>query len=414
MKNTERRLPVWRSAAAVALATTAFVLLPAAGYAGFGNLIKQAAKQAAVDKAKEEAGKAIVKAVLGDPAKEELSYEEAQAEAMSLSFAPDEISSGSLDEKDFGATKPLSKLRKQSDGKVAVVGFRVAFMTSNAASASDNKALSNLGNSSGSGLRTIYQDETVKMQLLLQGIEFSQMQAITDAAYVDFMERLQSSGLEVIPADDILARPEFQEIEGAEGTAAEPYKKGAMFARPQDVFVFSPSGMPLWFGHWDTGSWGDKGPMERATWKSLNALSAETGAMLLCPQITLNFAHVDSSGQGTMFKDASVKAENTLHLVSGHTYLYAGWAKARIAGPFTMAALKKPHDIPGKFAVNALIDERNNASWVNGISRMTGQPGRITRAETYAVVANPTAYQSLAEAAARTANAAFVAMVNGD
>lgn len=374
-------------------------------HASFGNLIKEAAKNAAKEKVKEEVTEAVVGALTKNSPEYQgpKTYDEAVAAASVLDVPP--AKGPVLDSsKDLSKIGAYNKMKKDTN-RVAIAGFRVAFITSNAASSSDNKALSNLGNSSSSGFKTIYQDETVKMQLLLQGIEPAQMQAITDAAFQDFVASLQAqSGIEVLPLDSVPNAASFADIEYED---VQPMVKNASVFNPRDVYVFAPTGMPLYFTHMDASTYGNKGPLDQKNWKTINAISTELDAIMVIPQITINFANMDSAGHHNMFKDARVSSRDVISAEANFTNMSVFKATTPKLGHLAMTTLKKSASIEGEYSVRYLVDESDNATLVNSLTRMTGQPGRITRAETWAVVANPSAYQAQAIAAANSVTQAF-------
>ena len=165
---------------------------------GWGEaLLKHVAKEVVKDQA--------TKVVLDTISKSDPNYqgpktaEEAAAESAALSVQELELEAIDPD-KGISGTKNIKRLKKQTR-RVAVAGFRVAFILSNVASASENNSLLNLGNTAGSaiGLTTIHQDRTVKKEKLLYNVSEADMQAIADAAYDDFVAQLKASGVEVVP-----------------------------------------------------------------------------------------------------------------------------------------------------------------------------------------------------------------------
>lgn len=146
--------------------------------------------------------------------------------------------------KDFSNTKLIKNVKKRTN-RVVVGGFRVAFILSNVASASEDNGLLNIGNSAGSGMKTIHQDRTVKMEKILYGINEADIQAITDQAYNDFVQKLQASGLEVLPASTFLNSPQFAEID----QTPAPYKKIPVGSAPTTFTFTAP---PLYHSGSDT------------------------------------------------------------------------------------------------------------------------------------------------------------------
>ena len=134
--------------------------------------------------------------------------------------------------------------------------------------------------------------------------------------------------------------------------------------------------------------------------------------ILLVPQYVVNFASMASSGRGSLFKKAKVEANTVLHLGQGQTMLHAFHSKKPSAGgDFGTMYLKDPYYMPGEFAVDYLVDESDNASFVNSVTRLTGTAGNIHSNETWAVYANPTVFRAYSEKAIAQASAAYVDLI---
>lgn len=389
-----------------------FALIASTAFAGWGDLVKVVAQDVVKEKVKEEATGAVVSAFTKDSPEYEgpKTAEEAEAAANGLLVDTEVLALEPLDvSKDLNGAKQFRRLG-DADSRVAVVGFRVVFVLSNTASASENNALLNLGNSSASasGFKTVHQDRTVKMEKLLQGIDEATMQAIADAAYTDFMAKLAASGREVVPVETILAAEDFEAIEK---TGVNPYKKDSGWFRPNDIYVYSPQALPLWFGHFDANGFGNVGPLSIGNWKRLNSISVDQNAVLVIPQIVINFAAMQSSGRNKLFRKAEVSSEEVVHAVPATTLMHGFHAKKKVAGDLYSVSLKERLDVPGKFAVNYLVDETDNAAWVNSLTRLTGAAGNIHSTETWAVVANPDVFKAYALAAAGGASQAFVELL---
>lgn len=387
------------------------LLFPALCFAGWGDaLLKQVVKDVATETVKQEATKAVVNQFnKADP-----NYTgpktaaEAESESAALSNAVQNISLEPLNaKKDFSNTKLLKNVKK-STNRVVVGGFRVTYILSNVASASEDNGLLNLGNSAGSGMKTIHQDRTVKMEKILYGVDESDMQAIADQAHAEFMKKLQASGLEVLPSSTFLNSPQFAEIE----QTTAPYKKDSGWFRPNDIHTYSPRALPLWYGHFDANSYGDKGPLSLGNWKKINKFSGDNNVIVLIPQITINFADMQSSGRRKLFKKASVKAEDIVHLTKGKTCMYAFYSKQGApSGDLGATILKDSYNVPGKFAVNYLVDDSDNATWVNSMTRLTGAAGNIHSSETWAVVANPSVFKQFALAGTNAVGDCFIELL---
>lgn len=113
-----------------------------------------------------------------------------------------------------------------------------------------------------------------------------------------------------------------------------------------------------------------------------------------------------------MFKKAKAEASTVLHLGEGQTMLHAFHSKKPSAGgDFGTMYLKKPYYMPGDFAVDYLVDESDNASFVNSVTRLTGATGNIHSSETWAVYANPSVFMAYSGKAIAQASAAYVDLI---
>lgn len=192
--------------------------------------------------------------------------------------------------------------------RVAVVGFRLAFVTHNSVSA--NVRASYLPGRDTSGARS-------SLHLGLQGVDPVAMQAITDKAYARLLEQLQKAGREVILPGEM--KEYFEGVDATASPVGKPYSKEQ---NGQTVAFFSPTGMPLWFSHLDAG-WGDRGAFDLKNYRRLGEYSAKWNAIVISPLIVVNFARMSSSGNrsGLTARTAETGAELSVS-VAGLTSYY--------------------------------------------------------------------------------------------
>lgn len=191
--------------------------------------------------------------------------------------------------KDAASMLPASK-------RVGVAGFRVVFITDNSIKA--QVRASYFGGTDRSGANA-------RMDVALAGVDNATMQAITDKAYANFLAQLAAAGREVVPQAEL---QEFlSQVEAAPGS---PYTKEVTLGYgKQKGAVFSPTGMPVWFTHFEA-PWGDKGPFSQHNTRSFAATSEKVGAILVAPLIVVDFAQMSSSGNrsGFIAREAEVGA----------------------------------------------------------------------------------------------------------
>jgi hypothetical protein len=171
--------------------------------------------------------------------------------------------------------------------KIAVAGFRMAFVVDNQVTAQVRAAYMPGGLDS-SGARSSY-------QIGLQGVNASAMQAITDRAFADLLQKLAQSGREVVPPAQMK-----ECIAGFKPTATSPAQPYAKSANGQTLHFFTPTGMPLVFTHLE-GQWGDAGMFDLGNYRKLQECSSVWGAAVIAPFVVVNFAQMSSSGNRSAF-----------------------------------------------------------------------------------------------------------------
>ena len=187
--------------------------------------------------------------------------------------------------------------------RVAIAGFRVAFITGDTASAQ-------VRGSYMPGRDTAGASSTLVVNL--SGVGPSTLQALTDKAYADFIAQLRLAGRELVPADEL---KEF--LSGVDVSSSGPGKPYTREVGNQVAQMFAPSGMPLWFHNGDV-PWGDKGPFDQKNLRSLAEYSHKLNAIAITPLIVVHFARMSSSGNqsGFVARSAETGASMEIH-VSG-------------------------------------------------------------------------------------------------
>jgi len=183
--------------------------------------------------------------------------------------------------------------------RVAVAGFRVAFITENTATAQVRASYMPGRDTSGA---------SSSLKVVLNGVDQATLQQITDKAYADFIAQLRFAGREVVPQEEL---KEF--LSGIEVTGG-PYSSSA---NGQVAKVFAPTGMPLWFSNWDH-QWGDKSPFQQANIRRVSEYSARHKAIFIAPLIVVNFVRMSSSGNqsGFVARTAETGAAMSMHVAA--------------------------------------------------------------------------------------------------
>lgn len=165
--------------------------------------------------------------------------------------------------------------------RVAVAGFRVAFVTKDSATA-QVRASSFLGRDTSGARMTV--------NAALEGVDATTLQAVTDKAYADFIGQLKLAGREVVPQEEL---KEF--LSGVQATPSSVDNPFTKEVNAQTVKLFAPTGMPLWFIHMESG-WSDRGGFDLGNWRRLGEYSKKYNAIVVTPLIVVNFVSMRSSG----------------------------------------------------------------------------------------------------------------------
>lgn len=165
--------------------------------------------------------------------------------------------------------------------RVAVAGFRVAFVTKDSATA-QVRASSFLGRDTSGARMTV--------NAALEGVDAATLQAVTDKAYADFIGQLKLAGREVVPQEEL---KEF--LSGVQATPSSVDNPFTKEVHSQTVKLFAPTGMPLWFIHMESG-WSDRGGFDLGNWRRLGEYSKKYNAIVVTPLIVVNFVSMRSSG----------------------------------------------------------------------------------------------------------------------
>lgn len=165
--------------------------------------------------------------------------------------------------------------------RVAVAGFRVAFVNKDSATA-QVRASSLFGRDTSGA--------SVTVDASLVGVDAATLQSITDKAYEEFRAQLNLAGRDLVPQEELT---EFLSgVQVTPGTVDKPFAKDV---NAQSVQLFSPTGMPLWFTHLEK-AWSDRGFFDLDNWKRLGEYSKKLNAIVVTPLIVVNFVSMHSSG----------------------------------------------------------------------------------------------------------------------
>jgi hypothetical protein len=298
--------------------------------------------------------------------------------------------------------------------RVAVAGFRVAFVTRNATSANSRAAFSNMGHSAPGGIRTVTQSAVASVDVELQNIDGARMQAIAERAYADFMGALQATGRPLVPLAEMQASAGWKQLEFT--PADKPYVTSPTGTQKHYRFA-APQALPLWFGHFDAPL-GDRAPFSLGNWRALNQLSVDTGAVVIVPQLVVDFAELSTSGNSLWKRSAEVGARQGMSIEAGNSRLLVFHAKIALAGDLGSAPLKEGLPLPGDFGEFVdITDEatKTGTQVANALSTaltmFTGTQGTVRSRQKQALQAKAEAYEALAVGGAQRVGALYARAV---
>lgn len=282
--------------------------------------------------------------------------------------------------KDLIELKPFKSLKGAQ--KIAVPGFRVAFVTRNKVTARSEDWLGGMGGGRSSGSKA-------SMEVMLGNVDYALMQSIANEAYATFLTKMKAAGVEVVSTDALKASETFKSLELAPSSAEAPYTK-KMPGGQMHVVVVSPTDLPLWFTNWDAGLT-DQGRFKQGNTKAILKLSQELDAAIVYPTFLLDFSALSSSGNSKFKRKASVAATANVYVSPFGTLYWTGNNKGLAFARITDGL--GADGAPGKFVTN---EEASNAGVVGSLLKMGIEIGPAKSKKDLVLHADPAAYKELA------------------
>lgn len=354
----------------IAVAVSTLLVSGQAGAFSFGDLAKQVIEKVAVEKAADSVSEAVNG---GDDA----AQKQAATPPQDLASAAPVVSA------------PLSVALEAKRGsfaifakrpKVALAGYNVGAFQTAKISASTSRE----------------QGASVSMSLTLQGVDATMLQRIADAAHADLVAQLQGAGIDVIDAPTF-----FQSVETAEvDRSSTPVDDEKMDGRaPKKILMAGPSnvGAVTSFGLISTGFNGNVG----------DQASAALDAIVVYPNVALDFAWTSGGGQSMLQRRVSVDAgaRFALDSISNFQVIYS--RDGRFVDDSATLGLSEDLGVDDAFAAVEKANSSNNSGSV-GFANALGFGMSSRKGTEYAVTVDPQRYETLAMNAARGFNAALV------
>lgn len=269
-------------------------------------------------------------------------------------------------------SKPLSVMRRSA--KVFIGSYRFGVVVRGGAFAS-----------------TVGGTATAQTTVQLAGVSVEMLQAIAAEAETDLREKLTAAGRQVGDFAELSANVDF----AAAKATPQPFGKSPA-ADARLVVQVTPPGQPLLLTHSDSPLT-DKSPFDLGVAKALSRASADLKAVILTPQVIIDFAQVGGSGVTGFGGSAEVSVKPGLFLVPMFTNIMAWGAKQKIAPEGGRGNLNKRILLgsAGEFVKTA---DYNNASaiadWNAQVALGTAPSGRMDgySMTTYQYVVDPGAF----------------------
>jgi hypothetical protein len=177
---------------------------------------------------------------------------------------------------------------------VIIGAFRVGFITYN-----------KVGHKTGGGMFGGSRG-SAKAKSTLIGVDESTMQAITDAAYADFVSTLKANGYNVLDRDRLISTAEYKKM----STAPSPYKTDIGSA---DVTYLAPKGMPIKSNGMSFGAFS-------APNTSMPYAAQKAGAAVIDVDYVVNFVQ----GEGAGYSVATVEVGQGISVDAGNGLTFYG------------------------------------------------------------------------------------------
>jgi hypothetical protein len=260
----------------------------------------------------------------------------------------------------------------------------------------------------GGGMFSTSAAATARVKANLKGVPESTMQAITDAAYKDFVEQLEANGYTVLDRSVLTATDAYKKATSA--TSPAQYDDITL-ALKSDVVYFAPTGQELFFMVGEKSS--TFGNLSSGIGFSNPGMAfqvvADTDKLaIVTANYVVNFVNTEGYG-GSHRSLSSVSLDPGLSVVPGSSVGLIGGYDGTFSKNIGSISLGQPVYTMEEFAT---IEETTSAAEsAAGVFSMVvgGLSGTSsTNSGTFAVTANPETYASLTESLLKDVNTQLV------
>lgn len=230
----------------------------------------------------------------------------------------------------------------------------------------------------------------------LVGVDELLPEQLAEEAYQDLMSRLKAAGFDVVTPEEIAASPEIGRLQ-----VVGQRTKGV-----SGMSVYGPRSAPLRTGHPYTSQTLSSSRSAMA----FSDMSAELDALVLTPQLALDYQLLEGSGQRTYVGSAQVEAKVWFNVLSGSgaNFVY-GQRKGLGSGPYGGFLMDGHHGSPEPFGIMYEVDDRSDSVTLSNAFATAGLGSLYRQSQIYAVEVSPERYAALVRAAFQGLNMSIVA-----
>ncbi len=306
-----------------------------------------------------------------------------------IAALPGEVAPFALSFKEWNAKELAGRPR------IAVPSYGVSFIRSAEAFASTASA----GGLLSSARRA------VKYQTALAGVKEDLFPQLADEAYADLVKRFADAGIDVVPQEDFRAALDVADI-WVEGNRSQGSRK--LDGRADKGWsVHGARAAPLLKGMSMDSMFGMPGSLG-----AVQNAGVSVNAVTVHPLLVLDYIALDSSGNSTFARNASISA-NTVFSISPASRVDFGYKEKKMPGTGYGGALTLEGPVASNepFAAIAETEDRSDNTAVHNALALVGFGSVYKQSKVFAVEAAEKRYIALARAAYRSFNQAIVDQV---
>jgi hypothetical protein len=230
----------------------------------------------------------------------------------------------------------------------------------------------------------------------LVGVDDALAEQLAEEAYQDLRTRLTAAGFDVVGPEEIAASPEIGRLQLV----------GQRARGLGGMSVYGPRSAPLRTGHPYTSA-----PLSSSKSAMVfSDMSAELDALVLTPQMALDYQWLESTGRRTYVGSAQVEAKVWFSVQSGSgAHFVYGQRKGLGSGPYGGFLMEGHHGSEEPFGIMYEVDDRSDSVALSNAFATAGLGSLYRQSQVYAIEVAPERYAALVRAAFQGLNMSIVA-----